>query len=180
MKTRTILMLLIFAAQSLMTACSGQKGQYDKCLMLDEDGYPFDRGFSMNATEDSINNFRLEFYMPPADSAKEDSCRIRLWAKLERVERTTDDNREPDAEDRFNTYLVDSQYVYKGTAIWNDVHFSVKVISAMPLENYVQGKTLPIEEQDTMKNAIYVLFYKWHINPNYGGAFMYFLPLTKA
>lgn len=178
MKTRTILMLLVFAAQSLMTACSGQKGQYDKCLALDNDGYPLDLGYSMNISEDSINGFRLEFTR--IDTTMSDTTHMITWVKLEKVEKTTDEHRTPADGDRFNTYLVENQYVYRGTAIWNGVHQCVRLISAMPLENYVLGKDLPIEEQDTMKNAIYILFYRWHKNPHYGGNYVYFLPLTKA
>jgi lipoprotein len=122
MKTRTILMLLVFAAQSLMTACSGQKGQYDKCLALDNDGYPLDLGYSMNISEDSINGFRLEFTR--IDTTMSDTTRMITWVKLEKVEKTTDEHRTPADGDRFNTYLVEKSirlqgngYMERGTSM---------------------------------------------------------------
>lgn len=107
---------------------------------------------------DSARQFRLELI----DSIN--NHRDVIWVTFDDVQRTTSENAIRDMEQRFNTYLVDSQYVYRGTAMHDGYdHRVALIITAQPLENFTQGRSKIAKGRGSIINCIYIETHKAHI-----------------
>lgn len=135
---------------------------YDKVLFGDCNGQARDTGAMMNISKDTTEQIRIGF-------AETDSVEsIVYWVKLNAIERTASVDAHIDRYQKFNSYLVKDQYVYKGTALRKSgVHLCAMVISATPLEDYVAGKKIPKEELISIKNCIYFETNDAHVNSSY-------------
>lgn len=150
-----------------VVGCNGVQNKeefkhYDKVLFGDCNGQTRDTGTMMNISKDTTEQIRISF-------AETDSVEsIVYWVKQSAIERTASIDAHIDRYQKFNSYLVKDQYVYKGTALRkNGIHLCAMVISAAPLEDYVTGKKIAKEELISIKNCIYFETNDAQVNSSY-------------
>lgn len=138
---RTRILLGLFAALMLGVSCTtAQKETVMETTFVSDDN-----SWKTKVSKDTGEQFRLHLTTSNDD--------LVLWVKLYATERTTSKEATRDIHQVFNTYLVDSQYVYRGTARWNGNYRSALVITAIPLEQIIKRK---LGERGSVQNTMFV------------------------
>ena len=173
MKTKMILGLAVALIVGCTTAKNNDGHLYDTVLEYGTDGMLYNTGTKLNITRWNDTGYRIELQTPAF------TYDLTCWVELDTIQKTTAKDAEQDYKHRFNTYLVPQQYVYRGTAKYNNDDRVVMIITAQPLENYLRGETVELEQQDNMSNCIYIFTHNAHRKPNYQCNYTYLFPLNN-
>lgn len=141
---RTRILIGLFTVLMLGASCTTAQNE----IVRQTNYKSVDNGWNLHLSEDTTKQFRLEL------TGIEDGGLI-MWVRLYDVERTTSNQATRDRHQIFNTYLVDSQYVYRGTACKNKMNYkSALIITALPLEQIIK-RNLAIRKNSVF-NTIYI------------------------